>query len=396
MNRCRKASLSGIKILDFTHALAGPFATQLLSDMGADVVKVENPEHQDFSRSIPPFIGDLSHYFIAINHGKRSIGLDLRSDAGRKTALELACKADVLIENFRPGVIDRMGLNYKRLAELNPRLIHCSISGFGQQGSSRGRPAYDIVIQAMSGFMSVTGEVEGAPLRCGVSLGDLVAGMYAVQSIAVALYEREITGRGKALDVPMFDCLVSLLSYYLTLAQASGVAPRASGSSHATIVPLGSFQTRDGYIVVAITTNTFWVNLCRALGHPELAVDPRFCELAQRQQHRNELTLILGGIFLARGNEEWARILDDADVPHAPVLDIAQLLGSPLAAERDLFRPVKTSLGEVLVNRYPVLDRSSEAHPPEPDRAPHLGADGAEILRDWLGAADDDSGTGAR
>ncbi|MDP9090230.1 MAG: CoA transferase [Pseudomonadota bacterium] len=377
--------LSGIKVLDLTHALAGPFATQLLADLGADVVKVENPNHQDFSRSIPPFVGDHSHYFVAINHGKRSIGVDFRSDAGRETLLALAAKADVLIENFRPGVVAKMGLEHKRLAEINPRLIQCSISGFGQEGSSSGRPAYDIIIQAMSGFMSVTGEIAGAPLRCGVSLGDLVAGMYAVQSICVALFERERTGRGKALDVPMFDCLVSLMSYYITLAQVSGVAPRATGSAHATIVPLGSFRTADGWLAIAVTTNTFWTNLCRGIGHQELASDARFAELADRQRNRAELTRILDGIFLTRSNGDWSAILNRADVPNAPVLNISELLSSDIVAERNLFRPVATAGGEVLINRYPVLDRGLENLPLPPDHIPHLGADSSRVLRDWLG-----------
>ena len=375
---------AGIKVLDLTHALSGPFATQLLADLGADVVKLENPKQQDFSRWIPPFVGDQSHYFIAINHGKRSIAADLRSEAGRALALELAGKADVLVENFRPGAVDRMGLGHERLAAINPRLIHCSISGFGQEGEASRRPAYDIVIQAMSGFMSVTGELDGAPLRSGVSIGDVVAGLYAVQAISAALFERERTGRGKALDVSMIDCLSTLLSYYITLAQVSGRSPQPTGSLHATIVPLGNYRTADGWIVVAATTDVFWRNLCTSIGREDLVTDPRFVDLPSRQANRPVLTELLDGIFSTRTSAEWSRILDNADVPHGPVMDVLGLIDSPIAAERRLFRPVETSDGEIMVSRYPVIDRALGI--PEPGHAtvPQLGEQGIDVLRDWL------------
>lgn len=378
----------GIKVLDLTHALAGPFATQLLADLGADVVKLENPNHQDFSRSIPPYAGDLSHYFIAINHGKRSIAADLRSDEGKRLALELAAKADVLIENFRPGAITRMGLGYETLRKVNPRLVHCSISGFGQEGEASKRPAYDIVIQAMSGFMSVTGERDGAPLRSGVSIGDMVAGLYAVQAISAALYERERTGHGAALDVAMFDALASMLSYYVTLAQVQGHSPQPAGSLHATIVPLGSYRASDGYIVVAATTDAFWHNLAAAIDRKDLLTDPRFIDLPKRQAHRDALTDILDAEFSARTASEWARILDAHDVPNGPVLDVLSLIASPIATARRLFRPVATNAGDLSVTRYPVVDRAIGL-PDEPRvHAPQLGEHGQEVVRDWLGTAD--------
>ena len=380
----RYRPLAGIKVLDLTHALAGPFATQILADQGADVVKVENPNHQDYSRWVPPFVGEQSHYFLAMNHGKRSIALDLRDPAGQATLLELATRADVLIDNFRPGVIERMGLDYRELQRLNPRLIQCSISGFGKEGSLTRRPAYDAIIQAMSGFMSVTGEVDGAPLRCGVSLGDEVAGIYAALAIGNALFDRERTGRGAVLDVPMLDCLVSMLSYYVPLAQASGNAPRATGSNHATIVPLGNFKTADGYIAIAATTEGFWRNLCAAIC-PDLASDPRFIDLGQRQRNRHVLGEILDDLFATRPTAEWVAILDAGDVPNGPVLDIPTLLASDIAEERKLFRLVETSEGAMRVPRYPVIDRI-EGLPDHPvDRAPKLGEQSEQIVREWLG-----------
>lgn len=375
----------GIKVLDLTHALAGPFATQLLADLGADVVKLENPNHQDFSRAIPPFAGAQSHYFLAINHGKRSIAADLRSDEGKRLAFELATKADVVIENFRPGAVERMGLGHEAVSAANPRVIHCSISGFGQEGEASKRPAYDIVIQAMSGFMSVTGERDGAPLRSGVSIGDMVAGLYAVQAISAALYEREKTGRGAALDVAMFDALASMLSYYVTLAQVSGRSPQPTGSLHATIVPLGSYRASDGYLVVAATTDAFWRNLARAIGREDMLDDPRFIDLASRQRHRDALTALLDDTFSTATVAEWTAILDANDVPNGPVLDILSLIGSPIADERKLFRPVTTAAGDVMVTRYPVLDRAVGVPDPTPESAPMLGGEGAAILRDWLG-----------
>ena len=377
--------LAGLKVLDFTHALSGPFATQLLADLGADVVKVENPDHQDLSRSIPPYVGDLSHYFVAINHGKRSISLDLKSDAGREVAYALALKADVLIDNFRPGALTRMGLDYARLSQKNPRLIQCAISGFGQTGSMAGRAAYDIIIQAMSGFMSVTGEENGAPLRCGVSIGDMVAGLYAVQAISTALYERERSGRGQQLDVAMFDCMISMLSYYVTLAQVSGRSPQAAGSLHATLAPVGGFKTADGWIVIAATTEGFWRNVCRAIGREELAADPRFAGLAARQANRDALLSIIEPILQTRTSVEWSEILNRHDVPNGPVLDLLSLLAHPLAAERRIFREAPLDSGSLLVSRYPVLTHGEPAANPPTRPPPQLGEQSEAIVRDWLG-----------
>jgi crotonobetainyl-CoA:carnitine CoA-transferase CaiB-like acyl-CoA transferase len=381
--------LSGLKVLDFTHVLAGPFATQMLADLGADVVKVENPLQADHTRSIPPFTGDHSHYFVAINHGKRSIAIDLRSATGRETAFELAMKADVVIENFRPGVIDRMGLNYEKLAAANPRLIQCSISGFGQTGSWSKRAAYDIIVQAMSGYMSVTGEENGPPLRCGVSIGDMVSGLYAVQAICTALYERERTGRGQALDVAMFDCMVSMLTYYVTLAEISGKSPEAAGSLHATLTPVGAFQTVDGWIVIAATTEVFWRNLCRALGRDELTVDPRFVDLTARQANRSQLLLELQPLLLTRTSAEWTELLDRHDVPNGPVLDVLQLLDHPLARERKIFRPLGQEFGDLSVSRYPVLARGTPIEETLAGNPPNLGEQSSDIVRDWLGSAPD-------
>jgi len=377
----------GIKVLDLTHALAGPFATQMLVDLGADVVKLENPDHLDYGRLVPPFVGDKSHYFLAIHHGKRSVAADLRSDEGRQLAQELAAQADVVIENFRPGVAARMGLDYKLLAERNPRLIQCSISGFGQEGSHVGLPVYDAVIQALSGFMSVTGEPDGAPLRCGVSLGDIVAGLYAAQAISAALFEREVTGRGRALDVPMLDSMVSLLTYYITLVQTSGEIPRATGSAHATIVPLSNFRTQDAWIIIAATTEGFWRNLCRALGREDMITDPRFAMLADRQIHRETLMAELNAIIATKTSAEWTEILNAFDVPNGQVNNVAQVLHSDIAAERQMFRPVATAEGTVQVCRYPVTDRDFGRGPLAPDSAPAMGEHTEEVLRQWLGRA---------
>lgn len=377
----------GLKVLDLTHALSGPYATQLLADMGADVVKVENPHHQDLTRSIPPFAGDQSHYFLAINHGKRSIALDLRSDEGRETLLQLAAKADILIENFRPGVAHRMGLTPQRLDAVNSRLIRCSITGFGQTGGAARKAAYDVVMQAMSGFMSVTGEPGGAPLRSGVSIGDMVAGVYAVQAISTALYQRERTGAGGAIDVSMFDCLVSMLTYYVTLAQVTGKSPQPAGSMHATLTPVGSFRSADGWIVIAATTQTFWHSLCRALERPELADDPRFATLGDRQRHRSDLIELLSPIFETRTSAQWTELLDSHDVPNGPVLDLLALLGSPLANERHLFRPIATPVGELKVSRFPVIMSGLDGSIEETARAPELGEHSDEVFRDWLGKA---------
>ena len=377
--------LTGVRVLDFTHVLSGPFATVLLADLGADVVKVEKPGRGDTPRGTPPYLHGISHYFVAVNHSKRGIGIDMQHAQGRELLLRLAAEADVVINNFRPGVLDEHGLSAETLSARNPRLIQCSISGFGQSGSYAQRASFDLITQAMTGVMSVTGEVGGSPLRCGLSIGDMVAGLYAVQAITTALYERERTGRGQVLDVSMFDCLFSFLSYYVTLPQATGKPPEPAGSMHASVVPMGAFRTQDGHIAVAAFNQRFWRGLCAAIGRPDLADDPRYASLRERQRHRDALMAELSALFAAHTSQHWSERLDAHDVPNGPVLDVLSLLDHPWVDERRLLRPVPTPDGDtVRVSRQPVVYGSEPPAVAPAAAAPALGQHTDAVLRQWL------------
>ena len=383
----KRKPLVGIKVLDLTQALAGPYASHLLADLGADVVKVESSSHADNTRGVPPFIGEVSHYFVAINHGKRSLSLDLKDADQREVLLRLVEKADVILSNYRAGTLAALGLGCDVLKERNPRLIQCLISGFGQtDGMYKNKPAFDANIQALTGFMSVTCEPDGGPLRCGVSIGDLIPATFAVQAITTALFNRERTGEGEVLDVPMFDCLFSCLSYYITLTQATGVPPGPAGTSHASVAPMGRFEAKDGWLMVTAFTEGFWRNLCRALQRPELAADPRFVTMKARLANRDVLTAELEVMFKTKSRDEWLVILDEHDVPNSPVLSVLDTLHHPLVKERRLLRPQPLPGGGTIeVSRHPVIygTQLPDVQPASP--APKLGEHSDEVLRDWLG-----------
>lgn len=378
--------LAGIRVLDLTQALAGPFATQLMVDLGADVVKVEGPSNQDNTREVPPFTEGVSHYFVSINHGKRSLGLDLKTPEGREVLLRLADKADVMISNYRAGTLEALGLAPALLAERNPRLVQCLISGFGQADSPyRRKPIYDANVQALAGFMSVTGEIGGSPLRCGISIGDMIPALFASHAISTALFQRERTGRGQILDVPMFDCMFSLLTYYITLTQVTGVPPLPSGSMHASVAPMGRFAAKDGWMMIAAFTEVFWRKLCQAVDRPEMAVDPRFADMKSRLANRDALLAELHAIFQTRTRAEWAEILDRSDVPNTPILDVLEVLNHPIMTERNLLRPeALPEGGTIQVARHPVvygldLPRSEPVAP-----APAYGEHSDDVMLEWL------------
>ncbi|MPZ44717.1 MAG: CoA transferase [Betaproteobacteria bacterium] len=378
--------LTGIRVLDLTTALSGPYASQLMADLGADVAKVESITHSDNTRGVHPFIGEVSHYFVAINHDKRSLQLDLKQGADKKMLLRLVEKADVILSNLRAGALDALGLGCGVLAARNPRLIQCLISGFGQTESAyRRKSAFDATMQAMTGFMSVTSEPEGGPLRCGVSIGDIIPAVFAVQGITTALYNRERTGKGEVVDVAMFDCLFSALSYYITLTQATGASPAPSGTTHASVAPMGRFQASDGWLMIAAFTEGFWRNLCRAIGRPHWAEDSRFITMKERLANRDLLMDELSVVFRTRTRTEWQAILDEYDVPHSPVLNVLDVLHHPVVQERNLLRPqALPGGGTVQVSRQPVVYGAQvpDVQPARP--APALGQHSEEIIREWL------------
>lgn len=375
--------LQGIRVLDLTRVLAGPAASLALADLGAEVIKIEPPGTGDETRTFPPFRDEESHYYLSINRGKKSIVVNLKSDAGVALVRDLAAKCDVLIENYRPGVMDRFGLGYEALASVNPRLIYCSISGFGMTGPLRDRPSFDIVLQALSGALSVNGEPDGNPTKLGIPLGDLVGGINGPIGILAALHERGITGRGRLVDVSLLDGMIGLLGYLAQLAFFTGEDPKPRGSQHPNLVPYGQFPARDGAIIIACLTNSFWERICRALGIPECTEDPRFDTLEKRRDNRSVVNELISGITRLKSVQELLALFTEYEVPHAPILGIREALAQPQSVAREMV--VETdhqSLGKIPIVNRPI--RFPGDRQPVPDAPPVLGQHTEEILGDIL------------
>lgn len=375
--------LDGIRVLDFTRVLAGPSAALALADMGAEVIKIEPPGTGDETRSFPPFRDGESHYFISINRGKKSIVIDLKSEAGVKLIKDLVTKCDVLVENYRPGVMDRLGLGYETLSELNPGLIYCSISGFGMTGPLRDRPSFDIVLQALSGALSVNGEPDGLPLKLGIPLGDLVGGINGPIGILAALYERTRTGRGRQIDISLLDGMIGMLGYLAQLAFFTGADPKPQGSQHANLVPYGAFPASDGSIIVACLTNSFWDRICQALEQPELIDDPRYNSIEKRRDARDEVNRLVADFTRRHTVDDLVERFTRYQVPHAPILGIQDALAQPQAIEREMV--VETEHRKL--GKIPIVNRSIKfpgARQPVPAAPPVLGQHTDDILTDVL------------
>jgi crotonobetainyl-CoA:carnitine CoA-transferase CaiB-like acyl-CoA transferase len=329
--------LDGITVLDFTRVLSGPYCTMQLADMGARVIKIEHPGKGDDTRAWgPPFVNGESAYFLSINRNKESLTLDLKHPDGRRVLERLLERADVLVENFRPGTLARLGLGYEAVSLRWPRVVYCSISGFGQTGPRRAEPGYDAVIQAEAGLMSITGEAEGPPLRLGVAIADIVTGMFAAQGIAMALLARARTGRGQQVDIGMLDSTTALLTYQAANYFATGRAPARLGNRHPTIVPYETFEAADGEFVLAVGNDELWKRFCRAVGVAALAEDPRFVTNRARSQHYGALRGLLAERFRTRSTADWMAALSAAGVPCGAVRDVAETLGDPQMAARDM------------------------------------------------------------
>jgi crotonobetainyl-CoA:carnitine CoA-transferase CaiB-like acyl-CoA transferase len=373
--------LEGTRVLDFTHALAGPYCTLLLGDLGADVVKVEPPDGDQARRWGPPFLDGESAYFMSVNRNKRSVVLDLKSEAGRELAGRLTLVSDVVVENFRPGTATRLGLGPEELRRRKPELIYASISGYGQ-----GRPdlvGYDQIAQGTSGVMSLTGAADGPPTRVGVPVGDITAGMFTAHAILAALLERQRTGTGRVIDVCLNDSLLALHTYQAGRLFATGEAPMREGNHHATIAPYGTFTTRDGEINVAVGSDAQYVRFCEAVGAPELAEDPRFQTNARRQQVRAELAWEIERRLAALPSAEWLRRLEEAAIPAGPIFDLQEAFDSPLASEREMKLEVEhPTVGHVTQVGAPwKLDGESSPVRLPP---PLLGQHTEEVLRELL------------
>ena len=327
------APLSGIRVLDLSRVLAGPFCSMILADLGAEVIKVESPWGDD-SRQFGPFVDGTSAYYRLFNRSKMGITLDFKNDDDKEVLRDLVRRADVVVENFRPGVLEKLGLGPEELLEVNPRLVVTSISGFGQTGSLAKEPAYDLVAQAMSGLMSITGWPNGKPTRVGISLGDLIPGLYAAIGTVSALYQRESTGRGQHLDLAMYDSLTSVMESVGMRALYDDVPPTRIGNDHGLSAPFSTYATKDGDVVIAITTNRLFERLANALGIPEMATDHRFAEPVARSENRAALRELIEEALSTKTRAETIALCEEHGVPTARVYDLDEALRSPFAEER--------------------------------------------------------------
>lgn len=376
--------LHGIRVLDLTTFLSGPYATQMLADLGAEIIKIEAPTG-DSSREIPPhFVDDTSAYFLSVNRNKKSVCLDLKSSRARQILIDLAARCDLLIENFRPGVLERLGIGADQLRAGNPALVICSISGFGQDGPGAQRPAYDVVVQALSGGMSMTGELNGEPVRAGVPIGDLCAGLSAGVGSLAALLEARQTGRGRNVDVSMLDVQISMLSYQAVYYLLSGEVPGPQGRDHVSIPTYHSFQCGDKrWLVIAANTERMWRELCEVLGLPGLPNDSRFSNAKSRLVNKQALWDLLGEALLKRTAAEWTHALETVGVPAAAVNDVGEALNDPQVRYREMVQnvaaPGRNALA--LVGSPIRVDgvRAAFQYPPA------LGQHNDEVLRALLG-----------
>ncbi len=390
--------LEDIRILDLTWVLAGPFASMVLADLGTEVVKIERPPNGDISRTTGPYQNGWSGYFFSINRGKKSLGLNLRSEEGKQLFLRLAEKADVVVENFTPGTMARLGLGYDALSSRNPGLIMASVSGFGQTGPYSDRPALDVVVQAMGGIMSITGEPGGGPVRPGASFGDLTAGLFATIGILSALHERERSGLGQAIDISMLDCQVAMLENAIMRYFVTGQAPERLGTRHPSATPFQAFPTADGHIVIALAfgEENQWALLCAMLGVPELIDDERFETGPKRTRNHAILEPTLIEAFRKRTTAEWYADFLAAGIPCGPVNSIADVANDEQVKFRQSIKPVTHPVaGTIPISESPVRMSRSETGMQGPP--PSMGADTASVLESWLGlSADEVAGLEAR
>ena len=388
----RSGALSHVRVLDLSRVLAGPWASQALADLGAEVIKVERPGTGDETRGWgPPWLRDAhghetraSAYFASANRAKKSIAVDLARPEGQAIVRRLAQRADVLLENYKVGALARHGLGYEQLAAENPRIVYCSITGFGQSGPYRGRAGYDLLIQGMGGLMSITGEADGEPVKVGVAVTDVLTGMYAATAVLAALVHRDRSGRGQHIDLALLDVQIAMLANQAQSYLVTGRAPGRLGNAHPSIVPYQAFATSDGHIVLAIGNDGQFARFCEVAGRPELARDPRFATNASRVQHRGELVAALAPILAARGAADWVGALEAAGVPCGPINDLAQVFEDPHVRHRGVRVEVPDPrCGTVPVVASPI--RLSETPVRYDTPPPALGQHTREVLVGILG-----------
>jgi crotonobetainyl-CoA:carnitine CoA-transferase CaiB-like acyl-CoA transferase len=381
--------LDGITVVDLTRILSGPYCTMALADMGARVIKIEQPGKGDDTRAWgPPFVASESAYFLSINRNKESVALDFKKPAGRAILDRLIAKADVLVENFRPGAMRRLALDYDALAARHPSLVYASISGFGQSGPKRDRPGYDAVVQAEGGLMSVTGAADGPPYRLGVAISDLVAGLLAAQGVTLALLARHRTGRGQQVDIGMLDGVAALLSYQASIFFATGSAPPRMGNRHPTIVPYETFEASDGEFVLAVGNDEQFKRFCEVAGIGAIAADGRFATNPDRVRNYDELRPKLSAALRGRTRKEWIDALTAAGVPCGSVRDVREVLTDPHLEARGMIEAVEhASVGALKVLGVPI--KLSDTPGLVRSAPPTLGQHTRDVLRRDLGMADE-------
>ena len=380
--------LENIRVLDLTRILAGPYCTMVLGDLGAEVIKIERPGVGDDTRQWgPPFAGGESAYFLCCNRNKRSVTINLKTETGRRLVAELAAQSDVIVENFLPGTLDAWGLSYAELSQINPRLVYCSLTGFGQTGPRRDEPGYDIMIQALSGVMSITGESDGPPTKLGVAISDITAGMFAVQAILAALYARERTGRGDRIDMALFDSTLAWLANQGSNYLVSGKAPTRRGSAHPSIVPYQSFEAADESLIVAVGNDSQFARFCSIVGRSDWSSDERFCTNAQRVKNRDVLVPLIASVLATRTAAEWLKVFGEGEVPCGPVNTIDRAFADQQTVAREMVWEVDhPTIGRLKMAGSPLKLETASPSPKRPP--PLLGEHTHEILTKILNLSD--------
>jgi CoA:oxalate CoA-transferase len=379
----RMKPLEGIRVIDLSRVLAGPYCSMLLADLGAQVIKVEEPLQGDEARQVGPFVKGVSAYFMSLNRGKKSLTLNLKHPSGRALFFDLARRSDVLLENFRPGTMEHLGLGYDAVREVNPRLIYASLSGFGQTGPYASRRAFDIIVQGMGGMMSITGQPGGPPVRVGAAVGDLGAGLFTAIGILSALQARERTGAGQQVDIAMLDCQVALLEYAIVRYTTTGEVPGPLGTRHPWITPFEAFEAKDGAIVIGVGTK-HWQRFCDKLGLPNLAEDPRFATNALRTEHYELLRPIVAEVIRTKTVTDWIREMEEIGIPCGPINRVDRVVADPQVRARQMIVEVEhQGVGPVRMAGCPV--KLSETPGGIQGPAPALGEHTQEVLTTVLG-----------
>ena len=375
--------LSGVRVLDLTRVLAGPFCSMILADMGAEVIKIEEPGKGDDTRSWPPFVQGEATYFMSVNRNKKSITLNLKTAGARKVFTDLVKRSDVVLENFRPGTMEKLGLGHATLAKLNPKLIYGAISGFGESGPDAGRAGYDLVVQAESGVMDITGFADGPPVKMGTSIADLVAGMSAAHGVSLALLARAKTRRGQKVELGMLDAMAALLTYQAAIYWGTGRTPTRRGNEHPSIVPYEVFKAADAYLTLGVANNSLWQRCCTAMDRPDLIKDPRFATESARVENRATVVPLLNEILGERSADEWMKRFEAAGVPAGRIRTVPEVCESEHLKARGMIRRLEhPKAGTISVMGVPIKLHATPGEVKTPP--PTLGQHTDQVLRTLL------------